>query len=126
MAEQSQRRQKKEGHQAMTYVYRHGPQQEDVGSEGKQYSITEGILEYQDRKVLYQYVEALGVSFCTVTGAAYVGNINVQGYVVRWKYGSNEKGEALSEIQPVSDVQEKQEIGKLLWPTLGTPRVNFV
>jgi hypothetical protein len=110
----------------MTYVYRHGPPQEDVGSEGKQYSITEGILEYQGRKVLYQYVEALGVSFCTVTGAAYVGNINVKGYVVRWKYGSNEKGEALSEIQPVSDVREQQEIGKLLWPTCGTPRVNFV
>jgi len=110
----------------MTYIYRHGPQQEDVGSEGKQYSITEGILEYQGRKVLYQYVEALGISFCTVTGAAYVGNINVQGYVVRWKYGNNDKGEALSEIQPVSDVQERQEIGKLLWPTCGTSRVNFV
>ena len=126
MAKQSDRPQKKEGHQAMTYVYRHCPRQEDIGSEGRQYSITEGILEYQGRKVLYQYVEALGVTFCTGTGASYVGSINVKGYVVRWKYGSNEKGEALSEIQPVSDVQEQQEIGKLLWPTRGIPRVNFL
>jgi len=110
----------------MTFVYRHCPRQEDIESEGRQYSITEGILDYQGRKVLYQYVEALGVSFCTVTGAAYVGNINVKGYVVKWKYGSNEKSEALSEIQPVSDAREQQEIGKLLWPTCGTPRVNFI
>ena len=62
---------------------------------------TEHTLDYRGREVLYSYAEASAISFCSASGANYAGNMNVKGYVVRWKYGANEKGEALSEIEPI-------------------------
>ena len=52
--------------------------------------------------------------------------MNVKGYVIRWKYGTNEEDESLSEIEPVTDKKERQEISQLLWPSInGTSRVTF-
>ena len=108
----------------MTYVYAHPPQ--DSILDERRFTLSEGILEYQGRKVLYHYAEATSVSFCTASGSPFVGNMNVRGYVVRWRYGTNEKGEALSEIEPIIDKKEQQEISKLLWPSPnGSTRVNF-
>jgi hypothetical protein len=108
-----------------TYVYTHIPQ--DPLIEEKRFtSTTEHILEYQGRKLLYNYAEATNISFCSASGANYAGNMNVKGYVIRWKYGTNENGEALSEIQPVTNKKERQEISQLLWPSVnGTSRVTF-
>ncbi len=113
------------GHRAVTYVYRHLPRDEHTGPEGNRYSATEGILEYQGRKVLYQYADALGVTFCTGTGAPYVGSINVKGYVVRWKYATDEAGDALSEIEPIADREVQKAISSLLWPEPRARRVTF-
>ncbi|MFC2000670.1 hypothetical protein ACFLXE_07980 [Chloroflexota bacterium] len=109
----------------MTQVYTHLDRDEHVGDEGRRYSASESTLEYRGREVLYQYVDAYGVTFCTGNYVSYVGSINVKGYVVRWKYGINENGEALSEIEPVTDKEEQREISALLWPGR-SPRVNFL
>ncbi|RLC93322.1 MAG: hypothetical protein DRI39_06035 [Chloroflexi bacterium] len=109
----------------MTYVYAHLSRDEHVGPEGDRYSATEQTLLYRGRTVLYQYVDAVGVTFCTATGAPYTGGINVKGYVVKWKYDTNENGEPLSEIEPITDPQQQAEISQLLWPGPGAHRVNF-
>jgi len=108
-----------------TYVYAH-----EVGDpvldEKRFTTSTEHTLEYKGRKVLYCYAEASAISFCSASGASYAGNMNVKGYVVRWKYGTNEKGEAVSEIEPVTDKKEQEEISHILWPGMNScSRVSF-
>ena len=110
---------------AMKYVYTHFPEGEDIGFEGRSYSITEGLLEYRGRKVLYLNSEASGVSFCDRSYAMHLGSINVKGYVVKWKYGTNEKGEALSQIEPVTDEGEQREISKFLKVRYNVSAVRF-
>ena len=109
----------------MKYVYTHVPEDEDIGFEGRSYRITEGLLDYQGRKVLYLNSEASGVSFCDRSYAMHLGSTNVKGYVVRWKYGTNEKGETLSEIESVTDEEEQREISKLLKVRYNVPAVRF-
>jgi len=112
------------GSTAMSYMYAH-PIRDPVLEE-KRYTLNEEFLEYRGRKVLYQYAEANNVTFCTGTGVSWLGSMSVKGYVVRWKYGTNEKGEALSEIEPVTDPVEQREIRGLLWPgTSDATRVSF-
>lgn len=89
-------------------------------------TLTEHSLEYEGRKVLYIYAEASAISFCSASGANYAGNMTVKGYIVRWKYGVNEKGEDLSEIEPVTDKGEQEEISRMLWPGMSSSsRVSF-
>jgi hypothetical protein len=108
----------------MAYVYAHPPI--DDGLEERRFCLSEGVLEYRGRQVLYHYSEATSVTFCTATGSPYAGNIHVRGYVLRWKYRSDENGQAISQIEPVTDENEKQEIRSLLWPSRdGHSRVLF-
>lgn len=109
----------------MTYIYRHLVRDEHVGPEGDRYSATEATMEYRGRQVLYQYVDAVGVTFCTAAGTPYVGSINVKGYVVRWKYDNNDGGEPLSEIEPIADKEQQRDISRLLWPGQGAHRVSY-
>jgi len=106
-----------------TYVYAH-PFGDPVLDDKRFTTSTEHTLEYKGRKVLYCYAEASAVSFCSASGANYAGNMTVKGYVVRWKYGANDRGEALSEIEPITDSNEQEEISQILWPGLNS-RVSF-
>jgi len=110
----------------MKYVYAHLPQNEDIGFEGRSYSVAEGLLEFRGRRVLYLCVEASDVTFCDCSYASRLGGINVKGYVTRWKYESNEKGEALSEIEPITDQEEKLAISNLLRASYYMSTVNFL
>ena len=109
----------------MSYVYAHLPQHEDIGPDGRSYSITEELLEYQGRRILYLYVTASGISFCDRSYAPHMANINVKGYVVRLKYGENEKGETLSELEPIRDADERRAISRLLFDIHNVPTINF-
>lgn len=110
----------------MTYVYTHLPQEEDIGPEGRSYTVEEGILDYRGRKVLYLCVEAYSATFCDGSYVPHLGSINVKGYVVRWKYGRGEGGEEFSEIEQVSDEWERKEIKDLLRASHNTARVDFL
>ena len=107
------------------YVYVHVTEGEDIGFEGRSYRIAEELLDYQGRKVLYLNSEASGVSFCDRSYAMHLGSINVKGYVVKWKYGTNEKGEALSQIEPITDEGEQREIRKFLKVRYNVSAVRF-
>jgi len=108
-----------------TRVYAH-PFSDPVLDDKRFTTSTEHTLDYKGKKVLYSYAEASAISFCSASGASYAGNMNVRGYIVRWKYGANESGEALSEIQPITDKKEQEEISQILWPgSSGTSRVTF-
>jgi hypothetical protein len=108
-----------------TYVYAHTAS-DPVLDEKRFTTSTEHTLEYKGRKVLYCYAEASAISFCSASGASYAGNMTVKGYVVRWKHGTNEKGEAVSEIEPVADKKEQEEISHILWPGMTSrSRVSF-
>lgn len=110
----------------MKQIYMHVAEGEDVGFEGRSYRIAEELLDYQGRKVLYLKSEASAVSFCDRSYASHLGSINVKGYVVRWKYGTNEKGEALSEIEPVTDEAEQRGISRLLRSGYNISSVAFM
>jgi len=110
----------------MKRVYVHVAEDEDIGFEGRSYRVAEELLDYQGRKILYLKSEAAAVSFCDRSYACHLGSINVKGYVVRWKYGTNEKGEALSEIEPVTDEAEQREISRLLKSGYNMSTVGFI
>jgi hypothetical protein len=110
----------------MKHIYVHVAEGEDIGFEGRSYRVAEELLDYQGRKVLYLKSEASAVSFCDRSYAYYLGSMNVKGYVVRWKYGTNEKGETLSEIEPVTDEAEQREISKLLRSGYNMSTVGFM
>jgi hypothetical protein len=108
-----------------THVYVH-PVSDPVLDEKRFTTSTEHILEYKGRKVLYCYAEASAISFCSAAGANYAGNMMVKGYVVRWKYATNADGEALSEIEPITDRKDRDEISQILWPGMtSVSRVSF-
>lgn len=110
----------------MSILYAHLPADEDIGPEGRSYSVTEETLEYRGRTILYLHVAASGISFCDRSYAPHIANINVKGYVVRWKYGTNENGETLSEIEPIDDVEQRREISSTLRASHGVSAVNFL
>ena len=108
-----------------SYVYAH-PLGDPVLDEKRFTTSTEHTLDYKGRRILYCYAEASAISFCSAAGANYAGNMIVKGYVVRWKYGTNEKGEALSEIETVTDENEREEISHIIWPGMNSrSRVSF-
>ncbi len=110
----------------MKQIYVHVAEGEDIGFEGRSYRIAEELLDYQGRKVLYLKSEASAVSFCDRSYACHLGSINVKGYVVRWKYGTNENGETLSEIEPVKDEAEQREIRALLRSGYNMSAIGFI
>ena len=108
-----------------SYVYAH-PLGDPVLDEKRFTTSTEHTLDYKGRRILYCYAEASAISFCSAAGANYAGNMIVKGYVARWKYGTNENGEALSEIEQVTDENEREEISHILWPGMNSrSRVSF-
>lgn len=109
----------------MSYIYEHIPEDKDIGFEGRSYSVAERLLEYKGRKVLYLNTEASAVSFCDRSYAMHLGSIIVKGYVTRWKFGTNEKGEPLSEIELVTNEVEQREISKLLRDGYNISTVRF-
>jgi hypothetical protein len=109
----------------MSYMYTHLPEDRDIGFDGRSYSLREELLEYKGKKVLYLNTEASAVSFCDRSYAYHLGSVNVKGYVIRWKFGANEKGEMLSEIELVNEDTEKQEIVRLLRANQNVSAVHF-
>jgi len=110
----------------MNYIYTHMPQEQDIGFEERSYKVCEGVLEYNGRKVLYLDAEACDVTFCDRSYAMHLGSINVKGYIIKWQYGKNENGEALSEIETIEDEEERREISGLLRACHNISTINFV
>ena len=109
----------------MAYIYAHLPQNEDIGFRERSYSVVEGLLEYEGRDILYLLVDASDITFCDRSYASHLTSVNVKGYVTQWKYGNNEAGEALSEIESVTDEGDKRAITHILRANHNISAVNF-
>lgn len=95
--------------------YVHMPQDEDIGPPDRCYRAVEKRLEYNGREVLYLMVETTGVtSCCNGSYSSRIETANVEGYIVRWKYKTNEKGEAISELEAINDKETQRDIRDML------------
>jgi hypothetical protein len=60
---------------------------------------------------------------CCGTGGC--GFALVPGYVVQWKASTNEQGEPVTEIEPLTDDEEKETLRKLIQESEQVQQVNF-
>jgi len=122
----------------MAYIYIHLPQNEDIGFRERSYSVIEGLLEYEGRDVLYLLADASDISFCDRSYASHLASVfcdrsyashlasvNVKGYVKSWKYGTNEAGEYVSEVESITDEEDKRAITGILRSAHSISSVNF-
>ena len=110
----------------MGFLYAHLPPNEDIGFDERFYSVTEGMLEFRGRKILYLLVDATDVTFCDRSYACHLASINVKGYVSDWKYGTDESGQALSLIEPVENEADRREISGLLRAEHNMSAISFL
>jgi hypothetical protein len=109
---------------AMMNQYTHRPLGEEVRSISGHYAIDEEkCIAFQGREVLLAKGTWAVENSCCGTGGC--GFALVPGYVLRWKASNNEKGEAVSEIEPVQDDEEKQALRKLICESEKVHQVNF-
>lgn len=104
--------------------YVHLPEDMDIGFSERAYQAREEKLEYGEREILYHVVESTGFTCCDRSYTSHLATIRVMGYIIRWKYTTNEKGEAVSEIEPIEDKETQQEIRHALRKRLMI-NVNF-
>ena len=94
--------------------YVHMPENEDIGFPERAYRASEERLEYKGREVLYLIVECSGFTCCSGNYTARLETARVVGYITRWKYKINEKGEVISEIEPIEDKETQGEVRRML------------
>jgi len=104
--------------------YTHRPLGEEVRSISGYYAIDE------EKRIPFQGREALIAKGCfavdsSCCGTGGCGFALVPGYVLQWKASTNEKGEPVSEIEPVRDDEEKQALRKLILESEQVQQVNF-
>jgi hypothetical protein len=108
----------------MLNQYTHRPLGEEVRSISGYYAIDEEKrVPLQGREVLLAKGCWAVDSSCCGTGGC--GFALVPGYVLQWKASTNEKGEPVSEIEPVTDDEEKQALRKLIIESEKVQQVNF-
>ncbi|MBP7602312.1 MAG: hypothetical protein KBA15_00150 [Spirochaetes bacterium] len=104
----------------MTKLFIHPALGEEVGSISGHYSfLREEVLTHGGRELLYLIGYALADSACCGTGACVF--CHVAGYIVRRR----EDDAAPTEVEPLTDPAEKDEIGAILKDREGCTQVNF-
>ena len=109
----------------MSYIYAHLPVDENIGFSERSYTISEEKIEFREREVLCLYVTASEITFCDGRYASYLGTVNAKGYILKWKYALNEKGDELSEIESVENDEERLELSDILRARYGVSNVTF-
>ena len=104
--------------------YTHRPLGLEVRSISGYYAIDEEKrIPFQGREILLAKGYWAVDNSCCGTGGS--GFALVPGYVLQWKASTNEKGEPVSEIEPVRDDEEKQALRKLILESEKVQQVNF-
>jgi hypothetical protein len=93
--------------------YRHPELQEEVEFiSGSYLLLEEGRFPCRGKDVLfYLGIAGLNSSCCGRGGCAFA---KIPGFVISWKKKIGPSGESLSEIEPVQDDEDRQEIRKLI------------
>jgi hypothetical protein len=104
--------------------YTHEEMGKEVRSVAGYYTITEEErLKYRGREILcVAGVAVIDNSCCGVGGCSFV---NVPGYIVSWR---NETGDSLSpvsEVEPIKDKEDQEEIKELLTEKYPHAQINF-
>ncbi len=100
-------------------------QGEEIGWEIRSYSASESVIECNDRQVLLVEVEAGGCSFCDGSYAHHLAGVNVEGYILKWKYLQLEDGLPVSEIEPLRDKAERKAVTDILKGRYNSSQINF-
>ncbi|HEY5532674.1 MAG TPA: hypothetical protein VIK22_11850 [Candidatus Anoxymicrobiaceae bacterium] len=93
--------------------YVHFPINEEIRGIGGYYKVLEeGVIDFEDKKVLYALKGAhFDSSCCTVRG---VGMVAIAGYLASWKSAQNENGFPVSEVKHINDTESRKQIKALL------------
>ncbi len=106
------------------YKYTHQNLGEEVTAVSGYYSLkNEAQLEYGGRQLYYYTGYSVVDTSCCGPGGC--GFALVVGYIVNWKNGSTANGIDTSDIEPVTDDAQRQEIRKLLTKSIHVQQVNF-
>jgi len=108
----------------MTAIYVHEIAKE-VRSIGARYEFDkEAFLETEGRWILYAVGNAVvDSSCCGFWGCRYC---LVAGSVVRFKFAVDEHGNSLSEVTPITDLAERQQVVEVLKRKEGASQVIFL
>ncbi len=110
----------------MTRDYVHLAEQgEEIGWEIRSYSASERTIECDSKQVLLIEVEAGECTFCDGSYAQNLKGVNIEGYILKWKYKQAEDGRSVSEIEPVRDQAEQKEIVSVLKSQYSRSQINF-
>ncbi|MDQ7784223.1 MAG: hypothetical protein RDU20_15165 [Desulfomonilaceae bacterium] len=83
----------------------------------------EGTVEFEGRDVLYAVGDAIADSACCgMYGCRFA---YVPGYVVDWKYRTNDEGLPVSKVEPVRDQSARGSLTAVLQEKLGVAQVQF-
>ena len=96
----------------MTTEYTHELNEEVKSISGWYTLEREGTIDIDGKEILFAVGNAaVDSSCCGSWGCTYA---LVPGYVVDWKYKTNDKGMSVSTVEPVRDNEAKQRISALL------------
>jgi hypothetical protein len=80
-------------------------------------------LKYKGKEVLYVFGAAVVDNSCC--GAGGCGYALVPGYVVKWKNKKSKEGLPVSDVEPIRDNAERQEIAAIVKKKESVNDVNF-
>jgi hypothetical protein len=89
--------------------YIHFPLNEEIRSIGGYYKVLEeGVLDFEDKKVLYALKGAHVETSCCGSGG--MGLVSVPGYVTSWKSSTSDDGYPVSEVKHITDLEARKRI----------------
>ncbi len=104
--------------------YTHLPVNEDITCIAGYYCpLKEVRLKYNDKEVLYVVGQAVIESSCC--GAGSWGYVLVPGYITGWQMRTNEAGLPVSEVRPIPDKVERDNISRIIKEAESIPQIEF-
>ncbi|MEW6444200.1 MAG: hypothetical protein AB1640_24920 [bacterium] len=107
-----------------TRLYTHTPLNQEIAAAAGHYVIQEEKrVSFKGRELLVARGYMVIDSSCCGTGGC--GFAYVAGYLVGWETERNEKGEAVSEVEPVRDEKERDAVRSWIRQNEGVLQVQF-
>lgn len=109
----------------MLAEYIHYQLNEEVTAIGGHYVISKEVrLPVNDREVLYTVgYGVMDTTCCGTGGCAYA---TVHGFVEKWRYRENSEGFAITEVEPITDEQLRNQLRIKIMGIEVVQQVNFL
>ena len=105
--------------------YIHPQLNEEITAIAGHYIFTkECVLPYQDKTILYYVGYAIFDTTCCGTGGCFYSF--VPGFIIKWKFEKNIKGQNLSEIEPIIDPIVKDKTTYLIKQKESVNQIQFL